>query len=1381
MEAKKKPFHQVVAEKLIEQLKEGVAPWQKPWQPGEPGAVMPFNPTTGKRYKGINAIQLMSQGHDDQRWMTYKQAVAVDAQVRKGEKGTPIQFWKFSEEQIKTDGNGRPVRDAQGELVKQNVALERPRVFMATVFNAEQIDGLLPIQARKKEEQTWTAVDRAEQILQASGAVIRHSEQNRAFYMPTTDAIHLPNKAQFPSADNYYATALHELGHWTGHETRLDRDLIHPFGSAGYAKEELRAEIASMILGDELGIGHDPDQHAAYVGSWITALQDDPLEIFRAAADAEKIQNYVLGLEQKQVQEQTKQQEETMRFKDQWAIRDGLNEELRPHGLQVHFEASEALGGLNLYRQDGTPVMIRTTLGDTVQGFPWETSSAAIVAWWDQHEHQETQDTGRLVDKLEASGVMSRPDAVVTSALRDLRTGTAGTQSIDIEALNEATKKAFGSTLDDATKKKFGFHLPRDWNGNIQVQGNVNVEIDGKQHATSADSLGVKPVFWSVYAQQQGGLDQWLVDFPAQRQADELAERLALIGAYAETNEYEQAAKLARLNEERVRRDPNSTEEDKSNAKEHRKDAQFAAVYNDADLQRRMAEIERRYEDTDSLMQFPALPAQMTIEEFSQIAMAVPLVDHGRRWEVFVGQQSYGFSDAATSVAAVLDAHEREVNNALYSRSTDNTGIVDVQAMPPERVLSQYPELQTKFSDTVNFKLGEEENFYRQMTEIRAKGAKNWTPDEAKQQAILDLDTYQNSGDETERKFIADDMASNSEVNLDYRGALEMIAFTRGVPMESMPGKTMVYNAKPGMAGAEVVSEDGSRLCFGGREAIEVFAAENKLLAEDVKVLLEMDSYADKYRSAAPAARPEKTLINVPFKEKDAAKALGAKWDRQEQSWYVPAGVDAAPFAKWAQGTAAASGVPERQEPAQRQALPSEASQGRVYLAVPYNDRIEAKAAGAEWDKGAKSWYAGSKADMEKLARWKPENVSNQQDPAMTPEKEFADALVSLGCVVSGTHPIMDGQKHRISVVGEQPSEKAGSGFYVGHLDGHPAGYIKNNKTGLDMKWKSKGYSLDPEQKAQLAAEAASKLQAREIDQARVHEQTAQRVKYQLADLIEVEQPTPYMLAKGIDPQPGVFTDRGGQKTYIPAIDANNKQWSMQYIQEDGTKRFAKDSRKEGCFAVIGGIDALALAPALVIGEGYATAGTLSQSLGFATVAAFDSGNLLPVAKALQQKFPDKPIFIAGDDDRHLEITLGTNPGKTKAQEAAQATGGKVLLPIFAPGENNYPPDLAPVTPEKYREHQSTGSTLSVEQIAALTHMKRMTDFNDLANKSTLGQEGVARQVKYAVYDVIEKSQARIAENRALIDPEEKAEKQKKPNPPKLNMAEKRHRRIAQI
>lgn len=324
----------------------------------------------------------------------------------------------------------------------------------------------------------------------------------------------------------------------------------------------------------------------------------------------------------------------------------------------------------------------------------------------------------------------------------------------------------------------------------------------------------------------------------------------------------------------------------------------------------------------------------------------------------------------------------------------------------------------------------------------------------------------------------------------------------------------------------------------------------------------------------------------------------------------------------------------------------------------------------------------------------------------------------------------LDGKKHRVPVEGG----KAGAldGFYVGHLDGHPAGRIINNKTGTDVTWKSKGYALSGEEKAKLQAEAATKLAERSAEIEKQQEATAQRVGRQMDGLTAIEQPTPYLEAKGIKPQAGALTDKDGQKTYIPAFDVDGKQWTMQYIQEDGTKRFAKDSKKEGCFHPVGGMDALAAAPALVISEGYATAASNAEALGFATVAAFDSGNLPHVARALHEKFPDKPIIIAGDDDKQQEIERGHNPGRAKAEEAAQAVGGKAIFPIFAPGEQAGNP-------------------------------KGFTDFNDLANKSELGREGVKRQVTTAVGKVlIDVGQEQKAQN---LEQEQKREQKQEQRP----------------
>lgn len=1290
----KKPFHEVVAENLIEQLKAGTAPWQRPWSPGEPGGYMPMNPTTGKRYKGINAIQLLAQGRTDARWMTYKQAAAVGAQVRKGEKGTPVQYWKFSEEQNKVDDNGRPVMDAKGNPVKETVMLERPRVFFATVFNGEQIDGLPQIQ---RKEQTWDAIDRAEQILQASGAVIRHGENNRAFYRPATDSIHLPDKGQFPTADRYYATALHELGHWTGHESRLDRDLSHPFGSEGYAKEELRAEIASMILGDELGIGHDPGQHAAYVGSWIKTLENDPLEIFRASAEAEKIHDYVLAFEQKQVQEQGQQQAADQR---------------QPHEMSL----AEFIGQANVEELTNHGRKWNVTLGDRYAAFSDADSPQAALA----DVHRAAVNNALYLNTPEAAEIGSKPTLPPPAVLVDYPDLVAQyPQATEQEANMQAPSRSSDPFSDE----------------NFAAQVGVNRAPSRSAEAGEA---------WVLKHVQGGTLADALHDGATLAQIDRIGDVIDRMQPLNTQNEFWTRHEL-----------PHDVDplDAKINAamdylvEQRRPDAVVAAAFLDlktGNTNSRERDREAFDQAADNALGF-TLPHDWTgevrivgvMERDGQIVEA-SLADgpqayhlYARKGEAQPGDDAFAYLTATPTLAEA---------DAL----TDRLALIDANSEINE--LDKAAKL-------------------ARVQEERVRRDPNSTDEDI------------SAAKETRKTAEAASFAA--EVERQQR-----------TPLESMPGHTMAYNDRPGMAGVEVFTPAGEIISFGGREALEKFAAENQLSQRDLSALRALDAQADKHRSQPQYADQQATqssgrnYINVPFKEKNEAKQLGARWDRQEQSWYVPPGVDAAPFAKWAQGAAtAATEGREEARPTQDTTQGQKTAQERVYLAVPYGERAAAKAAGAQWDKAAKSWYAGPNADMTRLERWKPENVPGQQGPAMTPKEEFADALRSLGCIVSGDHPIMDGQRHRITVEGDKKGEQAG--FYVGHLDGHPAGYIKNNRTGLDMKWKSKGYTLDPEEKAKLQAEAATKLAERAAEQDRLHEATAQRVGRQTENLVPVTQPTPYMQAKAIEAHAGLLTDKDGQKTYIPAYDVDGKQWTMQYIQEDGTKRFAKDSRKEACFHPVGGMDAVAAAPALVIAEGYATAATLAESLGQATVAAFDSGNLPAVARALHEKFPDKPVIIAGDDDRHQVITQGTNPGRTKAEEAAKAVGGTAIFPIFAPGENSYPANLPPITPQTYREHeramhrleaaqkepekvqlteQETAdlkrALLSPEQLAGLAGMKAHTDFNDLATRSELGREGVARQAGAAVSQALHAQEQRQEQKQKLEQDHKQEQKQ---------------------
>jgi putative DNA primase/helicase len=302
----KQPYHVRVADEVIKALENGTAPWIKPWKPGtQPGK--PINALTGKPYRGWNSVYLSFKNTgDDPRWCTYKQASELGGQVKKGSKGTVVQYWQFQEKKLVKDDVGKPKLDEKGEKQYEVIALERPKAFHAVVFHASQIDGL-PEYKAKETKLEWERHELADMILKASGANILHDQSDRAYYSSRDDEIHLPAPDQFETSDAYYATALHELGHWTGHETRLNRDISNPFGSQAYAKEELRAELASYMIGSEIEIGHDPGQHSAYIGSWISVLKDDPLELFRASRDAQNAMDYVIGLSQERSIEQTQE------------------------------------------------------------------------------------------------------------------------------------------------------------------------------------------------------------------------------------------------------------------------------------------------------------------------------------------------------------------------------------------------------------------------------------------------------------------------------------------------------------------------------------------------------------------------------------------------------------------------------------------------------------------------------------------------------------------------------------------------------------------------------------------------------------------------------------------------------------------------------------------------------------------------------------------------------------------------------------------------------------------------------------------------------------------------------------------------------------------
>lgn len=266
----KQSIAQTITDNVIKALEAGTAPWVKPWH--NRGVDAPYNPVAKRYYNGINFVQLSMMPASTDYWVTYKQAQSVGAQVRKGSKGVPVIYFSPLE-----------VQDQVTNEIKKI-----PMLKTYVVFNADQVDGLeLPAPAERNMNESIAS---CEAFIKAQRAEFKFGG-NRAFYVPSLDYIQLPELDQFKSSADYYATALHELSHWTGHESRLDRKISNKFGNEAYAFEELVAELGSAMLCAHNKIDGQL-QHASYIASWLKVLNDDPKNILKASALAQKILDY---------------------------------------------------------------------------------------------------------------------------------------------------------------------------------------------------------------------------------------------------------------------------------------------------------------------------------------------------------------------------------------------------------------------------------------------------------------------------------------------------------------------------------------------------------------------------------------------------------------------------------------------------------------------------------------------------------------------------------------------------------------------------------------------------------------------------------------------------------------------------------------------------------------------------------------------------------------------------------------------------------------------------------------------------------------------------------------------------------------------------------
>lgn len=281
-----------ITEQMVKMLDEGTAPWRKPW------ATLGARPTslsTGKPYRGINHLMLWftaeDRGYSSPFWGTYRQIGEMGGQIRRGEKGTTVILWSQITDERRLDENGDPTQ----------------RWFMKgfTVFNSEQADweeDKAPVQPELEERSEVDVLAEAESIVErylADGGPSLSFGGDRAYYRPSTDAVRMPEREQFDGTGEYYSTIFHELGHSTGHASRLNREGVveqHNFGDAVYSREELVAEFTAAFLCGHVGtLPNTIENSAAYIAGWKRALTEDPQAAVWAAGRAQKAADFIIG------------------------------------------------------------------------------------------------------------------------------------------------------------------------------------------------------------------------------------------------------------------------------------------------------------------------------------------------------------------------------------------------------------------------------------------------------------------------------------------------------------------------------------------------------------------------------------------------------------------------------------------------------------------------------------------------------------------------------------------------------------------------------------------------------------------------------------------------------------------------------------------------------------------------------------------------------------------------------------------------------------------------------------------------------------------------------------------------------------------------------
>lgn len=1280
----------------------------------------PVNGITGKNLTAINRL-ILGGRHSDPRWFTENQAKSLGYHLKPEAAGRQVVFWEQYQRLKMTDPKtGQPVLDENGKQKYSYKKHDRPFMKLYTVYHASQLEleNGQPIPAYQPQEPKIDPVGQVENIVKAAGAAVVHDQKGRSFYRAKDDTIHMPPMSDYQTPEDYCSDLIRELARWTRHEDRLNRP-CGPFGTEAYAKEELKVNLAALAIAQSLGMTYQPGQSSQYVKDWQILVKKYPYFLAQSANEAESIKDFILDFGLSQEASSAVEHEAAPSNEPELSMDTVIIESAQM--LTNAYTTAQAVSAMEDIRAATEAIIKGPEFKSTGKGF--ESKAIRVIdIWADEALNLDSTSNDRF-EELNFK-------VVVIGHLHALRTGNQELRETChrvirgyIDAfpekglnLNQLVGRDVPADMvwgnDIFTDIIYSKNESGNWRvaDPLEVTGEIieqaaPIAVINRDEVISMDGVSLMKNWRTNQINTPGAIFiTRLADLNAQAKTLEemtsaaqatheaitdikknggLAERFTR----RESGYAAQMADLAEftvlhsnsINEKSLRR-VNVSLVAVANAwaksvdsPEHvgRYEAAIDNSFNAPHFDDLIAEnLQGRNVNFGVLKEYPAK------DRYFERIQEMEWCDYGlvqgqdRAWLCRDNPESpwrLPADDEGMIMKTFMDQFKRQAGHDLP---------IPLAMLPNSLVGGQLLTLDGQTNGLVN-----------SYDLRRLKGLSVSDNDLTALKGLIRESVYRTLEATDQPKLLRDNLASIHLITRDDN--ISQLSMTDDYPevAEAIAKKFHSISGSAAALKSDLPDADLPHLQIP-------IAVAGLGYAELIKDFQLRDTCRDFIRAYGQTFDLESEY--APVLEPTTPESFAAAKDESGKVFgldYLANEMVCLEGGRWRDATFEEMSELETGQDGPGAIVPLPVMCGRANLSLTFNGEIltpeqvvnRASQPTMEiHEKDDKPSNDERESPAPPVRRGKPEI-----NP-LSPEQELALVCERAGLILSGP-PIMDGKKHRVLVVGGKKG--ALDGEYCAHADGRPNGWVKNYKTDEYQKWIYTGHELSSEQRAEIKRSNAAVREARR-EETKVRQAEGRReARVQWDRSNEPSKDHPYLVNKGIEAL-GVCQAWETGNLIVPGYNILEKSETnlkhldniqiIQTITPEGEKRFSKDCPLKGAMYIIDpnkdlSRDFSQVAPEstwapplpddahreILIAEGFATGASLHMATGKPVAVSFTAANLEPVAKNLKKVFPNINITVCADNDHRQKKNVGVE----KAELAAKAVGGRVIVPEFTAAE----------------------------------------------------------------------------------------------------------------